>query len=129
MPRLHLLVVDPDTERRQAAADALRAAGHQVLMAGDGALAAAALAPEPGNATPAFDGLLLALALPGLDQARLREALAPGAPALPDSLEAGERRQIVLALAHTHGNRRHAAHLLGVARSTLLSKLRRYGLT
>lgn len=71
--------------------------------------------------------LVLDLELPGLDRGRLREALAgDGQP--PEPLEAMERRQIALALAFTGGNRRRAAQLLGLARSTLLAKLRRYGL-
>ncbi|MGH7657969.1 MAG: helix-turn-helix domain-containing protein [Gemmatimonadales bacterium] len=44
------------------------------------------------------------------------------------SLEDAERRHISTVLEHTGGNRRQAAHLLGIARSTLLSKLRKYGL-
>jgi DNA-binding protein Fis len=31
-------------------------------------------------------------------------------------------------LRHTAGNRRKAAHLLGISRSTLLNKVRKYGL-
>jgi len=46
----------------------------------------------------------------------------------PESLADVERRHIVLTLAWTGGNRREAARLLGVARSTLLAKIRRYGL-
>ena len=39
-----------------------------------------------------------------------------------------ERRHILRTLAFTDGNRRDAARLLGIARSTLLAKLRRHGL-
>lgn len=46
----------------------------------------------------------------------------------PESLAEMERRHIARTLAWTRGNRREAARLLGVARSTLLAKLRRYGL-
>jgi DNA-binding NtrC family response regulator len=46
----------------------------------------------------------------------------------PESLAEAERRHIIRALAWTRGNRREAARLLGVARSTLLAKIRRYGL-
>jgi DNA-binding NtrC family response regulator len=53
--------------------------------------------------------------------------LGESAPA-PESLEAVERRQIAAMLQHTGGNRRKAAQLLGLARSTLLSKIRRYEL-
>jgi DNA-binding NtrC family response regulator len=128
MQPLHILLVDPDAERRQSTAAALRSANHVVLAVDDAALAAEALAAEPGHPAPPFDALMLDLALPGLDLAALRSALAPPAGAVPDTLEAAERRQIVLALAHTGGNRRDAARLLGVARSTLLNKIRRYEL-
>jgi DNA-binding NtrC family response regulator len=46
----------------------------------------------------------------------------------PESLEAAESRHIAAVLHHTGGNRRQAALLLGVARSTLLAKIRKYGL-
>ena len=46
----------------------------------------------------------------------------------PDSLEAAERRHIALMLRYTEGNRRRAAQLLGISRSTLLHKVRKYGL-
>jgi two-component system, NtrC family, response regulator len=58
----------------------------------------------------------------------LREALAPAESVAPDSLEAAERRHIALMLRHTGGNKRQAAHLLGISRSTLLHKVRKYGL-
>ena len=47
----------------------------------------------------------------------------------PESLDAAERRHIALALRFTAGNKRRAAELLGIARSTLLHKVRKYGLT
>ena len=39
-----------------------------------------------------------------------------------------KRGQIAAMLRYTSGNRRKAAQLLGLARSTLLAKIRRYGL-
>jgi DNA-binding NtrC family response regulator len=77
---------------------------------------------------PGFDALLLGLDLPDLDLGELRRALAPAEPAEPGSLEAAERRHIALALRHTDGNKRQAALLLGISRSTLLHKVRKYGL-
>jgi len=70
---------------------------------------------------------VLDLTLPELDLQRLREALGESAPP-PEPLESVERRQIAAMLRHTGGNRRKAAQLLGLARSTLLAKIRRYGL-
>jgi DNA-binding NtrC family response regulator len=46
----------------------------------------------------------------------------------PESLEIIERRHIAATLRHTRGNKRRAAEILGIARSTLLAKVRRYGL-
>ncbi len=128
MDPLHLLIVEHDPARRRQLSDTLRASGHAVFGVEDGAAAAAALSAQAGAAMPAFDALVLDLSLPSLDLARVREALAPAEPPTPDSLDAAERRQVALALAHTNGNRRQAAHLLGIARSTLLNKIRRYGL-
>jgi DNA-binding NtrC family response regulator len=101
---------------------ALRDAGHQVVSVPDGPAAADAVGAAE------FDALLLDLGWPELEPARLREALAPTGPVEPDSLEAAERRHIALTLRYTGGNRRRAAQLLGISRSTLLHKVRKYGL-
>ncbi len=123
MPSMHVLVLERDPERRDALLRALRADGHHAVAAPDAAAAAAAIG------LPGFDALLLDLGLPDLDVTRLREAVAPAEPAAPEPLEAAERRHIALALRYTHGNKRQAAHLLGISRSTLLHKVRKYGLT
>jgi DNA-binding protein Fis len=39
-----------------------------------------------------------------------------------------EKTHIAAALRHTRGNKRQAAHMLGIARSTLLAKVRKYNL-
>jgi DNA-binding NtrC family response regulator len=122
MTRMHILVLEPDADRRDALLGMLRAQGHHAVAAPDAAAAAAAIG------TPGFDALLLDLGLPELDPGRLRHALVPAQPSAPDSLEAAERRHIALALRHTGGNKRQAAHLLGISRSTLLHKVRKYGL-
>lgn len=122
MTPLHVLVLEHDAARRDAVLGMLRAAGHQAAAAPDGPAAAAAIG------VPGFDALLLDLHVPELDLARLREAITPGESVAPDSLEAAERRHIALMLRHTHGNKRQAAHLLGISRSTLLHKVRKYGL-
>jgi DNA-binding NtrC family response regulator len=122
MTPMHLLVLDRDHARREALLSAFRSLGHHAVSAPDAAATAAAIG------TAGFDALLLDLRLPELDLSRLREALVPADPAVPDSLEAAERRHIALALRHTGGNKRQAAHLLGISRSTLLHKVRKYGL-
>jgi DNA-binding NtrC family response regulator len=120
---MHVLVLERDPERRDALLRALRADGHHAVAAPDAAAAAAVIG------LPGFDALLLDLELPDLDLTRLREALAPAEPVAPEPLEAAERRHIALMLRYTDGNKRHAAHLLGISRSTLLHKVRKYGLT
>lgn len=93
-----------------------------------GAAAVEALVAGPSGATPGFDVLVLDLALPGLDVSLLRRAVAPDVSTPPDSLEGAERGHLVRALEFTGGNRRKAALLLGISRSTLLNKIRRYGI-
>jgi DNA-binding NtrC family response regulator len=119
---LHVLVLSKGADRRDALVSALRGAGHQVVSVADAPAAAEAI----GSA--GFDALVLDLGWPELDPARLREAIAPAAPIEPDSLDAAERRHIALTLSYTGGNRRRAAQLLGISRSTLLHKVRKYDL-
>jgi DNA-binding NtrC family response regulator len=118
----HFLVYDHQPARRDSVAQALRGLGHTVVFAEDAPGAAQALG------VPGLDGVFLDLSSPDLDPLALRRALAPADPPLPDSLEAAERRHIAMALRHTNGNKRRTAHLLGIARSTLLAKVRKYGL-
>jgi DNA-binding NtrC family response regulator len=122
MPPLHLLILARAPERREALLSALRGAGHHAVAAPDGFAAAEAIG------APGFDALLLDLEWPDLELARLREALTPSRAAEPESLDAAERRQIALTLRYTGGNRRRTAQLLGISRSTLLHKIRKYGL-
>ena len=122
MAPLHLLVLVSGPERHEALVRALRDGGHRVLSASDGTAAAEALG------TGEFDALVLDLRWPELESARLRELLAPSNRVEPENLEDAERRHIALTLRHTAGNRRRAAQLLGISRSTLLHKLRKYGL-
>jgi DNA-binding NtrC family response regulator len=119
---LHLLVLERNAERREALVELLRAAGHRPLEAADANAAAEALR------VPGLDLLVLDLGLAELDLAALARAICPTGNAAPDSLDAAERRHIAAMLRHTRGNRRQAALLLGISRSTLLNKLRRYGL-
>src|SRR5919112_28525 len=57
-----------------------------------------------------------------------KKAMPPAAPIEPESLEVAERRHLAQVLRFTSGNKRRAAHLLGISRSTLLNKVRKYGL-
>lgn len=106
MPPLHvrLLVADPTREDAQELATALRAAGHVVVTTAPPAV--------PGDVAPAPDFVVTEAA----------------AQPTPESLEAAEARHIAAVLTWTHGNRRQAAILLGIARSTLLAKIRRHQL-
>jgi DNA-binding NtrC family response regulator len=122
MTPLHLLVLFRDAGRRDALVTALRGAGHHVVSLPDAPAAAEAIG------SVGFDALVLDLGWPELESARLREALAPAAQVEPDSLDAAERRHIALTLRYTEGNRRRAAQLLGISRSTLLHKVRKYDL-
>jgi DNA-binding NtrC family response regulator len=118
----HVLVLDRDLLRQQQTTATLRAAGHHVIATADPTEVAEALR------APGFDLLVLELERPTLDRAGLAAALAPATPAAPEPLEAIERRHIALVLRHTGGNKRQAAQLLGISRSTLLNKIRRYRL-
>jgi DNA-binding NtrC family response regulator len=121
MKPLHFLVVNRDARRRDELIALLRRAEHAAIAAPTMGAAAEAIGAAE------FDALLLDLRLPELDLSTLRRALAPDS-AEPDSLEAAERRHLALVLRHTGGNKRKAAQLLGISRSTLLNKVRKYGL-
>jgi len=120
-----VLVVSGDRTRAEHLAEALRGDASVVTTETRGSSAAAALVAAGQGEPPGL--LVLDLSLPELDLQRLREALGESAPP-PEPLDAVERRQIAAMLRHTGGNRRKAAQLLGLARSTLLAKIRRYGL-
>lgn len=123
MTPLHVLVLERDPARTDELLGLLRAAGHRAAAAPDAPAAAMAIG------VPGFDTLVVDLGVPEIDLALLRQALAPSDPTDPASLDAAERRHIALTLRHTDGNRRRAATLLGISRSTLLNKIRKYGLT
>lgn len=101
---IQLLVSNADREDVAALGAALRAAGHIVIDA---------------------------------EVERLPEGVAPGpdfvvtdgaALPAPETLAAAEKRHLQAVLRFTHGNKRQAALALGIARSTLLAKIRKYGL-
>ncbi len=122
MKPLHFLVLDRNPERRGELVALLRSADHRVEAVSDGASAAASLG-ETG-----IEAVLLDLGMPGLDLPALRKAIFSPVSGEPESLEVAERRHLALVLRHTGGNKRKAAHLLGISRSTLLNKVRKYGL-
>jgi DNA-binding NtrC family response regulator len=124
----HVLLLDGDDRRRRALAAMFRAAGHVTIAERTGSATVEALVAGPEDATPGFDVLVLDLTLAGLDVSALRRAVAPDVTTPPDSLDSAERRHLVRALEYTGGNRRQAALLLGISRSTLLNKIRRYRL-
>jgi DNA-binding NtrC family response regulator len=121
MKPLQVLVVHRDPGAGDELVGVLRRAGHAAVAAVSAGAAAQAMATD-------VDALLLDLRLPDLGVSDLRRALTPGESAEPESLEAAERRHLSLVLRHTAGNKRKAAHILGISRSTLLNKVRKYGL-
>jgi DNA-binding NtrC family response regulator len=122
MPPLHVLILERNPTSREELLGLLRASGHHAAVAPDASAAAMAIG------VPGFDTLVLDLGVPEIDLALLRQSLAPSLPAEPASLAEAERRHIALTLRHTEGNKRRAATLLGISRSTLLNKIRKYDL-
>jgi DNA-binding NtrC family response regulator len=122
MKTSHVLVLDRDPARRDNLVRALKAEGLVPVVA-DGPLEAARALGVPG-----LDLALIELGLPDLVLTSLQAALAPSQPTEPEPLDAVERHHIARALQYTGGNKRRTAHLLGIARSTLLAKVRKYGL-
>lgn len=114
----YILVAATDEGRARALATILRDAGHTVEIRADG---------SGVLDRPEFDVVVLDLRRPGMDRGLLARALAASTPdAPPESLETVERRHIEATLRFTGGNKRRAALLLGIARSTLIQKVRRY---
>ncbi len=122
MASTRFVVADGDPDRRAALVRLLRDAGHEAVPVEDGTMAREAIAA----AGP--DYVVIDLSLPGLDALALRSALDPEWPREPETLEEAERRHLAAALQHTNSNRSRAAKILGISRSTLLAKIRRYGL-
>ena len=122
MKPLRVVVIGQDDSPRNDLLGLLRGAGHQVVAVPSPSFAADAMAATE------FDTMVVDLTRPGLDLPSLWRALSAADDAAPDSLAAAERRHLALMLRHTSGNKRKAAHLLGISRSTLLNKVRKYRL-
>ena len=98
----------------------------------------------PGNVRELENVLERAIVLAESREIRADDLVLPDAPATPDELtdrvdldadadhrevmEAIERERLVTALRAAGGNRSGAARALGIPRTTLINKLRRYGL-
>ena len=118
-----ILVVARDQVRAAELAEPLRTAGHQLAQETEPG------AVLPGLHTPTLEAVVIDLGLPGLDRSGLARALIPPPIAVPpEPLDLVEQRHILATLEYTGGNKRRAAQLLGIARSTLIQKVRRYDL-
>lgn len=113
-----------------------RAGGHQVILT-DAARAALARYDWPGNVRQLESYIRSAVVLrrgdkvdledlPPLPTAMKTSAQVPSE--LPMRLEELEALAIRRALEQTRGNRNEAAHLLGISRSSVFSKIKKYGL-
>ena len=120
--KLSLMIASDRELLTRSLAESARSQGHHIVVQEDAAGVVDALA------APGLDAIVLDTDLPGVDWPQLRAAIAPNRPAVPEPIDAIERRHIATTLHFTHGNRRNAAQLLGIARSTLLAKIRKYGL-
>ncbi len=101
---VRLVVSDPHRDDVEALRAALRSAGH-VVVHDDVSVVPPDVAPNPDFV--------------------VNEASASPAP---ESLDRAEARHIAAVLRFTSRNKRQAALLLGIARSTLLAKIRRHHL-
>jgi DNA-binding NtrC family response regulator len=121
MKAMTILVLHGDPAVREDLVSLLRGGGYTTVAADTAGSVAAQLDGE-------VDAVLLDLKQAEVDRDTLLQALTPSSVAEPDSLEAAERRHLLLVLRHTDGNKRRAALILGISRSTLLNKVRKYRL-
>ena len=124
MASRQILIVAPEDTGTASLAELLRLGGHQVAVAPTAGMAAASVTRD------GLDVVVVDLRTAGASPVALAAALTPadvpGTP--PPPLEAVEREHILAMLRYTRGNKRRAAQLLGIARSTLIQKVRRYAL-
>jgi DNA-binding NtrC family response regulator len=121
MKPLRVLVAHRDAAQGDELAALLRRGEHKAKAVSSTSAAAELMGSDA-------DTLLLDLDFPDLDLAALRRAQGLPGEGEPDSLDDAERRHIARVLQFTAGNKRRAAHILGISRSTLLHKVRKYGL-
>jgi len=121
MKAMTILVLHGDPAVREELVSLLRREGYITVAADSAGSVAAQLDGE-------VDAVLLDLKQAEVDRDTLVQALTPPSVAEPDSLEAAERRHLSVVLRHTDGNKRRAALILGISRSTLLNKVRKYRL-
>ncbi len=121
MKAMTILVLHRDPDLREELVSLLRGGGYTTLAADSAGSAAAQLDGE-------VDAVLVDLKQADVDRDTLLQALTRPGVGEPDSLEAAERRHLALVLRHTDGNKRRAALILGISRSTLLNKVRKYRL-
>ena len=122
MSRPEVLLVSAHEGKAEDVVRTLRDAGYHTVICRDPTHLREALAEHHE------DMMLLDLDLSGLDRAVLAEAFTSrqsGSP--PLSLEDVVRRHVISVLHFTQGNKRRAAQILGIARSTLIQKVRRLG--
>ena len=118
-----ILVISQDASRARQLEDALQHGGFPVVASTD------PTQPSTDLSNNDLAAVVVDLSLPGLDRSALVSSLAPATPTLqPEPLEAVERRHILATLQFTGWNKRRAALILGIARSTLIQKVRRYRL-
>jgi two-component system response regulator HydG len=126
------IVLPPLRERRAELPALARAFAPAGARLGAAALRAMERYDWPGNVRELKNTLWRAALLAEGGEIEPRHLSLPGrddpVPSIPTTLADAERQAIVAALTATAGNRVQAARRLGIARSTLLEKLKRYGL-
>jgi two-component system response regulator HydG len=126
------IVLPPLRERRAELPALARAFAPVGARIGAAALRAIERYDWPGNVRELKNTLWRAALLAEGSEIEPRHLSLPArddtAPPRPSTLADAERDAIVAALSATAGNRVQAARRLGIARSTLLEKLKRYGL-
>jgi DNA-binding NtrC family response regulator len=120
--QLNVLIASERETLTRVLSEALRAQGCRPIIQETGSSASDALIN--GGA----DVVVIDSDLPGVQWEAVRSAIGGERAPHPEPLDAVEKRHIAATLRFTRGNRRNAAQILGIARSTLLAKIRKYGL-